>query len=177
MSEDSNIFTQNDIKLFCFELKSKFRAGIRTPVNILYIFMTLIGVGWASWAIPVFNKSSITPETIGIYVIGFLISVGLDALLVWKKTGDDNGYEQAISVLIIIASFVLIIIASILSLKSFSAESTIESEGSWKFGAYVFLPFILILAILMSLVLTGFDTRQLPIGSLDISENSISNRG
>jgi len=176
MSEDSQIFTESERRTFKIALKSKFRTGVRTPINILYIFMTLIGVGWATWAIPVLNKASITPETIGIYIIGFLITVWLDALLILKKTADDNKVEQTISVLIMIFSTLLIIASSILSLKSFPENSNLESEGSWKCYAYYIFPIILIVAILMSVVLTGFDAEKLHVGPLDMPENSIANR-
>lgn len=176
MSQDLDIITEEDWNLFKIELKSKLRAGIRTPINILYIFMTLIGVGWASWAIPVMNKSSITPETIGIYVIGFLITVGLDALLVFKRTGDENRIGQTISVLIMIFSVILIMISSILSLKSYPESSSPDADGVWRCSAYFLLPIFLAFAILMSLVLTGFDTEELHVGPIDLPPTSITNR-
>jgi hypothetical protein len=175
MSENS-LFTNNELKLFKFEIKSKFRAGIRTPVNILYIFMAIIGIGWASWAIPVINKGSITPETIGIYVISFLITVGLDALLIFKKIGDENKIGQTISILIMILSILLIILSSTLSLKSFPEENTIKPIGTWKCYAYFILPMVLTISILMSIVLKGFDNEELPVGPLDLPPSSLADR-
>lgn len=176
MPRNIQIFTNEEISLFFFELKSKFRSGLRSPAGFLYISLTLIGVAWASWGIPSINNSETSPETFGIYVIGFLVTVMLDAIITWKKKGNDNPYEQAIAGLFIVFSMLLAIGASALSLKSIHIEPDKTRVEAWKYGATPFLFIILICAITMSLVLTGIDPKLPPIGSLDTPVNAIRDR-
>jgi hypothetical protein len=168
MAANQPIFTRHEIDSFLFELRSKFRSGIRSVTGIFYILMTLVGVGWASWEIPILNNNETSPETLGIYVIGFLVTVGLDALLTWKRTGDDNRYEQAIATAFMALSAIFLIVASILSIKT---------HGSWRCSAEPLLGIILIIAIGMSLVLTGFDSSLPPLGPLDVPVDDINDRG
>ena len=141
----------------------------------MYITFTLIGVAWATWGIPSINKSDTTPETLGVYVIGFLVTVLLDALISWKKNGDDKKYEQAISVVFMVGSLALIVWASFLSLKSTVVIDSNVTE-QWKMFAAPFLLLIFSLAILMSLVLTGIDPKIVSIGALDTPLGQLRNR-
>jgi L-asparagine transporter-like permease len=180
MSKDNSphnlpIFTGEEIALFWFELKSKFRDGVRSPVSILYISLMLTGVAWATWFIPSVNKSETSPETLGVYVIGFLVTVGLDALVSWKKNGEEKKYEQAISAVFIVISVVLIICASILSMKTPNEPNSTEL-ASWKPWASQLLFLIFCVAVFMSLSLSGIDPKIVPIGPLDKSVASIEDR-
>ena len=176
MPKNISIFTREEISLFLFELKSKFRSGVRSPAGALYIALMLIGVAWASWGIPSLNESETTPETFGIYVIGFLVTVMLDAIVTWKKKGNDNPYEQAIAVIFIVVSLLLVIGASSLSLKTFHMDPDKTRVGEWKNFATPSLFFVFICAIAMSLVLTGIDPKLPPIGSLDASVDAVCDR-
>lgn len=181
MAGKAPIFTREEMSLFLYELKSKFRDGIRSSAGFLYISLTLIGLAWASWGIPSLNYSETSPETLGIYVIGFLISVMLDAMVTWKKKGSENPYEQAIAVIFMVTSLLLVILASVFSLKTFHLEivptKVSEWKGEWKTGATAILAFSLCCAISMSLVLTGIDPKLPAIGPLDNPLTDVSDRG
>lgn len=169
-------FSREEIALFGQELKSKFWGGVRSPTGFLYIALTFIGVGWASWAIPTLNESETSPETLGIYVIGFLITVMLDSVIAWKKSGVGSEFEQAIAAIFMVISLLLIIGSSIFALKTFSVSSDKVRIGEWKFGSSPLLLVVLIFTILMSLVLTGIDHELLRIGSTDKSIHELQNR-
>jgi heme/copper-type cytochrome/quinol oxidase subunit 4 len=169
-------FTWEEISSFWLEFKLKFRSGVRSPTGLPYTVFTFAGVAWASYVIPNINHSDISPETYGIYVIGFLVSVMLDAMIIWKKTKDDNTYEQAIAIFVMVISFLLIILSSFLSVKTFNVELGPQGGGKWKCAAKYFLTIILVCAIAMSLVLTGFDTKPLSVGSLDETLDAIRDR-
>lgn len=173
---EAPIFTRESIRLFWYELRSKFRGGVRSPAGFIYISLTLIGVAWASWGIPSINNSQTSPETLGIYVIGFLITVMLDAIITWKKKGNDNYSEQTIAGLFIVLSLLLTIAASVLSLKTVHIGTDNTRIENWKSGATPLLFSILIGAIAMSLVLTGIDPRLPRIGSLDVSVDAVRDR-
>lgn len=171
------IFTREELNLFWFELVSRFRSGVRSPAGFLYVSFTLIGVAWASWGIPWLNRAETSPETLGIYVIGFLITVLLDALITWKKKGNDNPYEQAIAAIFLVISLLLVIFSSYLSVKNFKLELNPPREvGAWKRWAQPLLYTCLTCAVIMSLVLSGIDPK-VPIGPLDVPVGDIADRG
>lgn len=169
-------FTREEFTVFRLELVSKFWGGIRSLTGFIYISFTLIGIGWASWIIPSYNESEISPETFGIYVIGFLITVMLDAIMTWKKSGVGNENEQAISGIFMVMSFLLIIGTSWLSVKSFHLDSSKARVGEWKNYAPPLLSVVLIFTIAMSLVLTGIDHDFLKVGSVDRPVEDIRDR-
>lgn len=202
MSKLPPIWTGEEIASFVLDLHSKFRAGMRNISSIFYTIFTLVGVAWASFAIPSINKSEINPETIGIYVIGVLITVTLDAILYFidKRDGASSpNNERNIAGLACCLSFLLIIAASILStavqpepLTSGAAASTIvatsngaahanisnhaETTKHWRDHAEIFLFLILIISIIISLVLAGIDTDPLKVGSVSRSIDSIADK-
>lgn len=176
MSNNNSIFTREEISLFFFELKSKFRGGVRSPAGPLYISLMLMGVAWASWGIPSINETETSPETFGIYVIGFLVTVMLDAIVTWKKNGNDNPYEQTIAMVFMVVSVLFIICASFLSVKTFHIELDKTRVGEWKSFATPVLFIVFICTIAMSLVLTGIDPKLPPIGSLDVSMDAVRDR-
>lgn len=160
-------FSREELVLFRLELQSKFWGGVRSKTGALYIVLTLIGVGWASWVIPSLNESETSPETFGIYVIGFLITVMLDAIITWKKSGVGNESEEAIAGFFIVVSWLLIIATSFLSLKSFHIAPNKMRVGEWKSYSTPLLFVVLIITITISLALTGIDHELLKIGSAD----------
>lgn len=176
MPESPPIFTREEIKLFSYELKAKFRSGIRSPIGPLYIFLMLFGIGLTTLGIPIYNESEISPETFGIYVIGFLVTVALDAMVIWKKTGNDNQNEQAIAVIFIVISSVLIVFSSLLSIKTFHLAEDKTRVGEWKSYGSCFLSFIFLITIVMFLILTGIDSQVPKIGSLEEPVTAIRDR-
>lgn len=170
------LFTKDELSVFSTELGSKFRAGVRSPTGILYSCFVFVGVGWASFAIPVWNGSNITPETLGIYVVGILVTVMADGLMVWKKGSDENRYEQAIAVLVTTLSLVSLVLASLFSTKSSHVEDSRLVLDDWRYLANPVLIFLLILATTMSLVLTGFDSKPLHIGAIDRPTAELNDR-
>jgi len=172
MAPEQPIFTRDEVKFFVFELRAKFRDGLRSPDSLLYVVFTLVGIGWATWAIPAFNRAHTSPETVGVYAIGFLVTVFLDAMFTWKKRGEENKYEQAIAVLCMCLAFVLIILASY-----FSVHVTSQDTGQeWKPGAYFVLWVAFGLAVLMTLVLSGFEVGPPPVGPLDLPVGAVEGR-
>lgn len=171
-----NGFSREELTLFRIELQSKFWGGVRSKTGALYTVLTLIGIGWASWAIPSLNESETSPETFGIYVIGFLITVMLDAIITWKKSGVGNESEEAIAGFFIAVSLVLIIVTSYLSLKSFHIEPNKMRVGVWKSYSTPLLFFVLVVTIIISLILTGIDHDLLKIGSVDRDVNALRDR-
>ena len=169
-------FSREELTSFLLELKSKFWGGVRSLTGVIYIAFTFVGIGLASLIIPSYNESEISPETFGIYVIGFLITVMLDAMLAWKKSGVDNENEQAIAGIFMMISFLLIIFTSLLSVKSFHLDSNKTRVGEWKGYAPFLLTVVFVLTIAMSLVLAGIDHELLKIGSVDRSVEDIRDR-
>lgn len=169
-------FTRDEFAVFRLELKSKFWGGVRSSTGFIYISFTLVGIGWASWFIPTYNESEISPETFGIYVIGFLITVMLDAIMVWKKSGVGNENEQAISGIFMVMSFLLLIGTSWLSVKSFHLDINKARVGEWKNYASPLLSVVLVFTIAMSLVLTGIDSNFLKVGSVDRPVEDVRDR-
>ena len=182
MSGRFSFFRDNEIVEFCDHVWGKFRGGVRTPIGLIYGFATLVGVGWATWGIPAINGSHISPETLGIYVIGFLITVLLDAGVTLAKKlreEEDFGYDTAATVMCFILSIALVIWASYLSIRADHVPLPSPSppiEPKWKFAAYPLLAFILSLAVLMWFVLSGIDPKGPTIGPLDKSPGAVRNR-
>jgi hypothetical protein len=190
------LIEQAELEFFWYELKSKFRSGMRGIPSILYLFFTLLGVGLASWLIPSMNGSEISAETLGIYVIGFLVSVWLDALLILisqKGDGDKNHYEREIAAMFLVFSVVLTLWAWYLSLHApaeivsavpaaivpGSAHGTmtpIAEHKKWRWGAEYFLGFILLGSLAMSLILAGIDSEQPGFGSLERNVDAIKDK-
>jgi len=131
-------FTREELVSFRLELQSKFWGGVRSLTGVIYIAFTFVGIGLASLLIPTYNESEISPETFGIYLIGFLITVMLDAMLAWKKSGVENENEQAIAGIFMMISFLLIICTSLLSVKSFHLESDKTRVGEWRITRHFF---------------------------------------
>lgn len=175
MAQRQPIFTRDEVELFGFELRTKFRDGVRSPDALVYVLLTLIGVGWATYAIPAINSSHISPETLGVYVIGFLVTLCLDATFTWKKKNGENKYEQAIAALCMCAALVLIIFVSYFSVVSSPSEPP-SKDAIWKTGAYVVIWLCFIASVLMALVISGFDAGTPPVGPLDISLDAVEDR-
>ena len=176
MDESMVLFTRDEVKAFFDEFGSKLRAGVRSPTGLVYSVFVLGGVGWASFAIPVWNGSVITPETLGIYVVGILVTVMADGLMIWRKGSDENRYEQAIAVSVIVLSVILLFLASLFSTKSSHVEDSKRVLEDWRCLANPALITLLILATTMSLVLTGFDPSPPSIGALDRPTGEIKDR-
>ena len=170
------IFTREEMNQFLFELTSKFHGGIRSPEGVFYISLTIIGGFWASYFIPKLNGSEISPETYGIFTIGFLITVMLDAIVTFMRKNDNNPYEKAISLISIIFSFILIIVTSYLSLKQFHVSIDKKPTFIWEYVAQYLLVFVLLIAISMSIILTGIESNGPLIGSADRSIDDIKDR-
>lgn len=174
MTQWEPLWTKDEIKGFGFELSAKLRDGIRSGDGMLYVFLTLVGVAWATWAIPAINSNHTSPETFGVYAIGFLVTVLLDALLTWKKRGDGNKYEQAIAVVCICIAISLIILVS-----NYSVGIPVQGPpGSlnWKPYAYPILIASFVASIVMALVLTGFEASSPPVGPLDLPVEAVEGR-
>ena len=170
-------FTRHEVNSFCVEFLSKFWGGVRSPTGILYIALTLIGVGWATLAIPAINESEISPETYGIYVIGFLVTVMLDAIITWKKSGEGNKVEETISQIFWVISLLLIIVSSILSVKSYHVDANKTKVGEWKNYSIPLLYAVLIVTIGMSVVLKGIDHEEhIRLASLDTDTAGLKNK-
>lgn len=170
------LFTKDELSAFSAEFGSKLRAGVRSPTGILYSCLVLAGVGCASFAIPVWNEAAITPETLGIYVVGILVTVMADGLMIWKKGGDENPKEQAIAVLVIIVSLFSLILATLFSTKSSSIVDTKRVIGDWHTAANYVLGLLLILSIAMTLVLTGFDAQPPSIRPIDRPTSDLTDK-
>lgn len=175
MGKRQPIFTHDEVELFIFELQTKFREGVRSPDALLYVVITLVGVGLATWAIPAYNRAHTSPETLGIYVIGFLVTVFLDAMFTWKRKGAENKYEQAIAVLCMCLALLLIVLASYFSVKTTSPQ-TPEVDLIWKACAYPVLWLCFLASVLMALVLSGFEAGAPPVGPLDRPVNAVEDR-
>lgn len=188
------LIERDELQYFWYELRSKFRSGMRGIPSVLYLFFTLIGVGLASWLIPKMNGSEISAETLGIYVIGFLVSVWLDALLILiaqKGGADNNRYEREIATLFLVVSVLLTLWAWFLSLHVDTpvaaggggthqagepSASGQVSEHHWRWGAEIFLGLILIASLIMSLILAGIDSEQPGFGSLQLDVDAIKDK-
>lgn len=170
------IFTKSEIKAFKFELNSKFVAGIRSSFGVFYIFVVGAGVALASFYIPAWNGSHISPETLGIYVIGILIAVMADSfILMMKSYRDKKNVEFAIAVLFTLFSLILIFLATLLSTKdSFLDDSKHVLTDWWSWSNEV-LGFLLVISVVMSLILTGYDST-IDIGPLDRAIADVSDR-
>ena len=175
MAQRQPIFSRDEVELFLFELRTKFRDGVRSPDAMLYVVFTFVGVGWATWAIPAYNQTHTSPETFGIYAIGFLVTVFLDAMLTWKRKGDENKYEQAIAVLCMCAAFLLIILVSFFSVNVASPQ-TPTAESIWKACAYPILWLCFFASVLMALVISGFESGAPPVGPLDLPVTAVKDR-
>lgn len=168
-----SIFTRDEIDQFLLKVSSKFRGGIRSSEGIFSIILPIIGGIWASLSIPKINGSEISPETYGIYTIGFLVTVMVDGIITWKNTRNDNNYEQAIAVLFIIVSAILLLLASYLSIKPFHIDS--NKVSTWSIYSTPSLILIFICSITMSIVLTGFESDA-PVGAVDKPVADIKDR-
>lgn len=194
-----------NFKYFWYELSHKFLNGAIADSGLFYIFFTAVGVGLASYLIPITNGSEISPETLGIYVIGFLVSAGLDALMELMKvtdSGNHNRYGRAIAKWILVLTTLLLLWAWYLSLHV-PAESAVvanaaatqsEAVGTgthansahqisahspfkiWRTGATEFLFIILLLGLAMSLILAGDGPEQPAFGSLNRDPNDIADK-
>jgi len=105
----------------------------------LYFVLVFVGVGWATFVISFYNKSDVTPETLGTFSLGILIAVFADAMFAWKK-GLNDRVAQAVMVL----SLLLTIWASYLSVKNYT---DVDGKAVWKFGAESLLWLVLLLAV------------------------------
>ncbi|VTU38504.1 hypothetical protein [Variovorax sp. PBL-E5] len=172
MAQRQPIFTHEEVKLFFYELSAKFRDGVRSPDAFLYVVFTLVGVGWATLAIPKINSSHTSPETVGVYVIGILVTVLLDGMLTWKSKGGDNKYGHAIAVLCMCVSLLLIVVVSYFSANK-SPPTAPGGEPIWKACSYPVLCASFVLSVLMALVLAGFEAGPPAVGPLDRSLNAV----
>lgn len=185
MTKSATRITKAELSLFWFELSSKFWGGFRTINSLLYLFFTLMGVGIASWGIPVANGSEISPETLGIYVIGFLIAVGLDALyvLISPKAGSgNNSLERVIAGLFTMFAALLTIWAWYLSTTITLPESRAvtgsvhETVKQWRFAANYWLSLTLGIGILMSITIAGIDPNSPDFASTSRDLNAITDK-
>lgn len=170
------LFTPAERSAFFLELILKFRAGVRSRSGLLYSVFVFVGVGWASFAIPAWNGSETTPETLGIYVIGILITVIADGLIILIKGSDENRLEQAIAVAVTIVSIISLVLASVFSTKSSHVEDSARMLEDWRCLANQALVVLLVLATTMSLVLTGFDPKLPPNRALDTPTTDLQDR-
>lgn len=161
------LYTADERKAFYFEFGSKLSAGLHSASAVLYSFLVLGGVAWASFAIPNWNAGETTPETLGIYVMGILITVFADALMILIKGGDNNRIEGAIAVAVAILAFTALVAASFFSIRPSKMENSLRMMGEWRAFSNAVLFFLLAFAVTMSLVLTGFDAKLPPNGALD----------
>ncbi len=170
------IFTTAEMKAFCQELKSKLVAGIRAPFGVLYLFIVLGGVALASFKIPEWNGTELSPETLGIYVIGILVAVLADSIMMmFKSYRDDKLMEVAVAVVITLTSLLLIYLATIFSMKSSHLEDSKHILGDWRPHAKSMLALLLFAAVLMSLILTGYDSK-IDISALDRPPAEVADR-
>ena len=160
-------YTLDERKAFYFEFGSKLNAGLHSASAVLYSFLVLAGVAWASFAIPNWNAGETTPETLGIYVIGILITVFADALMILIQGGDHNRIERAIAVVVAMCAFTVLVIASFFSIRPTQMENSVRVMGEWRPFSDAVLFLLLAIAVAMSLVLTGFDAKLPPNGALD----------
>ena len=172
MAQKQPIFTRDEVDFFCSELQKKFRYGVRSADTILYVFITLVGVGWATYAIPAINSSHISPETLGVYVIGFLVTLGLDATFTWRKKNEENKYELAIAALCMCIALLLIIVVSYFSVVASPSQTPLK-EAVWKPGSYVVIWICFITSALMALLISGLDGAPPSVGPLDVSIDAV----
>lgn len=162
------IFSKEERQSYWDELCLKFRSGVRSAEGVVYIVVTLVAVAWASWGIPSINNSETSPETLGIFVIGLLISVMLDALIVaWKHKSLNSSYETAVLVTAGLSSFIMIVFASYFSIKPLNLEVTPHQREGWKEFAMPALLFFLAVSIVLSLIVSGMDSSKLNISAID----------
>jgi len=160
------IYTKSEWNAFFTGCGSKFRAGMRSPSGMLYIGLVLGGVAWASFAIPNLNAGETTPETLGIYVIGILVTVIADALMILIKGGDQNPLEQGIAVAVVIIALGALMLASLFSLRSSHFENSTKILHGWRCLADQVLFLLLAISIALTLLITGFDSK-LPNSVID----------
>ncbi|MDY0977716.1 hypothetical protein SOM61_22395 [Massilia sp. CFBP9012] len=195
------IFSKEELGTFIYDLHSKLRAGLRSVTGVLYLVLTLVGVAWASYAIPAINGSDTSAETLGIYVIGVLIAVTLDSFVYLVNQGgssESNSNGRVIAGICFGIGFLLIVWASFLSiavqpeavpntasLKDTAMASAAGVTGTvtavtdqkrWRWGAHAFLILILLIAILMSLILTGIDTGLPKISSIQRDVDALKDK-
>lgn len=171
-----SIYTDAEWRSFFSGCVAKFRAGMHSASGILYSVLVLVGVAWASFAIPNLNAGETTPETLGIYVIGILVTVFADALMIYARGGDQNRLEQAIAVAVMSIALILLVIASFFSVKSSHFENSIKVLNGWRCMSNPVLFLLLAISIALSLLLTGFDP-ELPNGALDTPIDAVQDRG
>ena len=166
-------FTLEELNDLWNYTKSRFWDGIRSDTGLIYVAATVLGVGWATWGIPLINGSETSPETLGIYVIGILFTVLLDSMVLWKKRSPEDGNEFAIGMLGMLFSGAMIIISSRFSVKFSGIKN---EERNWSDHSYWVLYLIFFISILISIVLTGIDPDKSPIASVDTPISNIKNR-
>lgn len=171
MAERQPLFSPDERRVFFDEMWAKFRNGLRSS-GFLYVAVTAIGVGWASFGIPSINNSEISPETLGIYVIGFLISVMLDSFIVaWRNRTSISTTESNILGVLSVGALLLTCWASYLAIKNIDVALDPPQRDGWKYGATPLLIIILTLAICMSLIVSGMDSAVLKIPAADSTPN------
>jgi hypothetical protein len=119
-----------------------------------YFVIVGLGVAAATWTIPSINGSETHAETLGIYVIGILVSVFADALFLWKKSKDDVIAES-----IAIVSCFLVVGAAYLSVKEDFYIAGGTPSKRWRHYAEFWLYLILMLSILMWAMINVVEPR------------------
>lgn len=157
------LFTSNEWKGFWDEIWSKFVDGIRATGAKLSLVITACGIAAVTWGLPHLNRSDTSPETLGIYVLGFIIPLFCEAFLLVKD--ENRSFDGAVAEWTCIFLFVLWTLAFWLSLKTNFPQPATDaphSKSEWRWGASGFLLFLLVLSLFFSFVVTGFDQKKAP---------------
>ena len=142
--------TQNYLKHLGATLaEAPFTAG-----TWLYLAIVVVGVAFATWAIPAMNSSETSAETLGIYVIGILIAVFADSLFLWKKSKDD-----VIAETVAVVSFLLCLLAGFLSVKEQLHSPEGLTSKRWRPYGEIALYAILTLSIFMWAMINVVEPR------------------
>lgn len=128
--------------------------GLFSGSGLLYLALTVGGVGWATYFVPTINDSEISPETLGIYVTGLIVTLFAEALFTWKK-----GKEDSVAITVMVASLILGVVAMHFSTKGMIISAAGVAEKTWKPSAQLVLFVVLLFAILFWLALNAVDPK------------------
>ena len=155
----------DDIRLYFKTLWSILKAAPTTDGTLLYLAIIVVGCGAVTWLIPEANESERSPETLGVFVIGILITVFAEAMFLWKK-GNSKTHNY-VSQTAMGATFLLAFFAYYLSVKHVKhVQEGKNVEGpsaapikDWVNYSVPTLWAILILAILLWAMISAADPR------------------
>lgn len=129
-------------------------VGLMSGPGILYLVLTAGGVGWISYFLPTINGSEKSPETLGVYVIGLVISLFAEAMFEWKK-----GKADSLSETVMVCAVIFGLSAFLLSTKASVVDSHGSMQKDWHANAQLWLCFVLFLTILLWLALNPIQTK------------------